>query len=395
MLKDRKNFDYRKSVENFAFILLITFLGMCARFFLFPVLSGDMQQFLLPWYDLISENGGIRAVGIDIGDYMPTYYYILALLTYLPLDPMYAIKLSSCIADIVLALMAMLLVYRLTYSSNRALMTYGVVFFMPSVILNSAGWGQCDAIFTLFILASVYCLVSDKDWGAVICFSIAFVFKIQAIFFAPVLLVMLLKKKIRFRTLAAFPLVYLLAITPALIAGGDFLRLITVYFRQSQQYSLLNMYIPNAWGLLFDVRSDELANAGVMFAGGVVLIVLFWIYRTNFKADNNIIITMSALFTLLVPFVLPHMHERYYYLATVLSLIFALCESKLVWTFLIMEFCSFQVVAHNLFEKEALDFNISVLMIALVLGVYFLCLYRQMNKHTISADGENNNSGVV
>lgn len=395
MDKAKTGFDYRKIIESFAFILLITFLGMCARFFLFPVKSGDMQQFLLPWYDLIKENGGIKAVGIDIGDYMPTYYYFMALFTYLPIEPMYAIKLFSSLADILLALTAMLVVYRLTSSRKRALISYGVIFLMPSVILNSAAWGQCDVIFTLFILACVYCLITDNDWGAVICFSIAFVFKIQAIFFAPVLLVMLLKKKIRFRTLAAFPIVYLITITPALIAGGDFLRLLTVYFRQSQQYSLLNMYIPNAWGLLFGVSSDELSNAGVMFAGGVVLVVLFWIYSTDFKADNKMIITMSAMFSLLVPFLLPHMHERYYYLATVLSLIFAACKPKLAWTFLVMEFCSFQVVSHNLFQKEAIDFNISVLMITLVLAVYFVCLYYQMNAKRKHCETENKTSGAV
>ena len=68
-----------------------------------------------------------------------------------------------------------------------------------------------------------------------------------------------------------------------------------------------------------------------MFAGGVVLIALFWIYRSKFELNDNIIITLSALFTLLVPFVLPHMHERYYYAATVVSVIFAVIQPRRIW----------------------------------------------------------------
>lgn len=375
-------FDQKK-IENLVFIAVITIIGLYARNYLFPIESGDYHQFLLPWYNQLSDNGGFAAVGMDIGDYMPTYYYILAFLTYLPFEPLVGIKIISCIADIILAIIIYKIVFHITKNKNRSIAAYGIVIFLPSILLNSAAWAQCDGIFTLFIAASILFILKGKDWGAVICFSIAFVFKIQAIFFAPVLLLLYLKNKLRWRTVLAFPSVYIISIIPALVTGGNFLDLITVYFRQSKQYSLLNMYIQNAWGLLFEVRSKELAAAGVMFAGGVVLIALFWIYRTRFEINDSIIITLSALFTLLVPFVLPHMHERYYYLATVISVIFAVIHPKRIWTLLIMEFCLFQAEAHNLFGKDAMDFNFSVLLVAFVLVTYFKTLYDQMHISSI------------
>lgn len=374
----------QKKVENLVFLAAITIIGLLARHYLFPIESGDYHQFLLPWYNQLYDNGGFAAVGMDIGDYMPTYYYILAFLTYLPFEPLTGIKIVSCIADIILAVIIYKIVFHVTKNENRSIAAYGIVIFLPSVLLNSAAWAQCDGIFTLFIAASILFILKGKDWGAMICFSIAFVFKIQAIFFAPVLLILYLKNKLRWRTVLAFPAVYVISIIPALVTGGNFLDLITVYFRQSKQYSLLNMYIQNAWGLLFEVRSKELAAAGVMFAGGVVLIALFWIYRTKFEINDSIIITLSALFTLLVPFVLPHMHERYYYLATVISVIFAVVQPRRIWTLLIMEFCLFQAEAHNLFGKDAMDFNFSVLLVAFVLVTYFKTLYDQMHIPSIN-----------
>lgn len=375
LLKRLEISENRKYIENLLFVLILTVIGFFARFSMFPKESGDYLTFLKIWYNQLADNGGFRAVGMEIGDYMPTYYYILAFLTYLPVEPLVGIKMVSCFADLVVAYLGYKIVHEITGSVNKGVAAYGLLFFMPSVILNSAAWAQCDSIFTLFMIASIYCLVRDNDWGAAICFSVSFVFKIQAIFFAPVLLVLMLKGKIRLRTVSALPIVYLISIVPALIAGGNFADLMTVYFRQPHQYGQLNMYIQNAWGLLFDVDSDELAYAGVYFAGGVVLIAVFLIYRCKFEVNDQIILAMSGLFTLLVPFVLPHMHERYYYPAAVITAIFAIVNIKKIWMFLIMEFCLFQAEAHNLFGKDAMDFNFSVLMVTLVLVWYFKTMY--------------------
>lgn len=375
LLNRLKISENRKYIENVLFVLILTLIGFCARFSMFPKESGDYLTFLKVWYNQLADNGGFRAVGMNIGDYMPTYYYILAFLTYLPVEPLVGIKMVSCIADLIMACLGYKIVHEMTGSVNRGVAAYGVLFFMPSVIIDSAAWAQCDSIFTLFIVASVYCLIRDNDWGAAICFSVSFVFKIQAIFFAPVLLVLLLKGKIRLRALSALPIVYLISIVPALIAGGDFADLMTVYFRQPYQYAQLNMYIQNAWGLLMDVDSYELARAGVYFAGGVVLIAVFLIYRCKFEINAPIILAMSGMFTLLVPFVLPHMHERYYYPVAVITAIFAVVNIKKFWMFLIMEFCLFQAEAHNLFGQNAMDFNFSVLMVTLVLVWYFKTMY--------------------
>jgi Gpi18-like mannosyltransferase len=67
------------------------------------------------------------------------------------------------------------------------------VLFTPTVILNSSFWGQADAIHTTFLLACLYFLVTRREIPAFIAFGVAVAFKLQAIFLAPLLLILLLK----------------------------------------------------------------------------------------------------------------------------------------------------------------------------------------------------------
>lgn len=194
MKVDMRNLN-REQLENAAFLFLITVFALLMRFLLFPFESGDYHQFLQGWYTALKENGGFAAVGMNIGDYMPTYLYLLALFTYLPVSGLTAIKLISSVADLVLAVYVMQTVNLKFENKTYGVMAYALVLFFPSVFLNSAVWGQCDAIFTAALVACVYYLMQNQEGKAVTAFSIAFAFKLQAVFLAPFLLLLLLKQR--------------------------------------------------------------------------------------------------------------------------------------------------------------------------------------------------------
>lgn len=364
-----------KRVENLIFVVILTAIAIMVRTALFPKLSGDFNSFLIKWYNQIKANGGFAAVGMDIGDYTPAYYYILAFLTYIPIKAVNGIKLVSCIADLVTAIFGYKIVKEATGNKNKGLMAYGVLLFMPSVIINSGAWAQCDAIFSMFIVMSIYFLLKDRDWACAICFSISFAFKIQAVFFAPVLLIMLLRKKMRFRTVLALPIVYIISIIPACIAGGNFFKLLTVYTRQSGQYKNLDMYLPNIWSPLVGNKDELLGKAGIYLAGGLVLIAIYFVYRANVELNKKNILAISGLFTLLVPYVLPHMHERYYFLPAVVALLFVMTNAKRVWMFLVMELASVTCEIHFLYGANGLDINLQMILVTLALVWYFKEIY--------------------
>lgn len=317
--------------QRLLYIGLSVMLAMLLRLYLFPVQSGDYLQFLQGWFASIKEHGGLAAIGMQIGDYMPPYFYILALLTYIPLSDLYLIKLASCAADVVLAFFVMRLVCLRWPTGNAGALAFAAVLFLPPVFLNSAAWAQCDAIFTAALVASLYYLAVNRPRRAVLAFSIAFVFKLQAVFFAPFLLLMVFKGRVKLRTLLLFPLTYLASILPAALMGRSFGDLLTVYVSQSKLYASLCMGIPNLYAFLDGVQSQEISRAGVLLAGGVVLTALYLLLQKRFSLSAPMLVSLAFFFCLLLPYLLPHMHERYYYLADLVGLVFAFYFPRRFW----------------------------------------------------------------
>ena len=343
-----------EGLEDSIFLVLCTALAMMMRVYLFPIESGDYLQFLHPWYETLKENGGLLAIGMDVGDYMPPYFYLLALLTYLPIRDIFAIKAFSSLADIVLAVFAANLVDFERKSRVKWTAAYCTVLFLPSVFLNSGVWGQCDAIYVSALLAFLYYAMRGSSGKAVLAYSISFVFKLQAVFFAPLLLLLLLKRRLRWRSLWIFPAVYLAACLPAALMGRSLWDLLTVYFSQAGQYSMLAMFLPNLYTWLGDSTAAEISRAGVMLAGGVVLCAVFFLYRRGFPLSPANLVSTGLFFALLTPFLLPHMHERYYYLADLMSVIFAFYyPQKWYFAFGICTSSAY-AVCHNLFGTDFL-----------------------------------------
>ena len=380
----RKAFVRFVTAESVLFLIAVTVVAFAVRIRFLPFQSGDYHQFLHGWFTGLKEGGGLLAVGKDVGDYMPPYFYLLALLTYLPGKDIYLIKLLSFAGDVVLACYAMRIVRR-KYPEFWGEIAYAAVLLLPSVVLNSAAWGQCDSIYTAALLACVYYVMEDRQYAAIVAFSIAFVFKLQAVFLAPFLLLMLLRRKIRWRSLLIFPAVYLAAILPAALMGRSFTDLLTVYFRQANQYALVSMYLPN---LSVWFPKDTPVFVGHMAALLAVLLTLAAVllfYRLDFDLTDGMAVSLALLSVLFVPYILPYMHERYYYPADILSVVFAFYFPEKFYVPLITVLSSTYVVCHNLFNAHFVHIKVlSVLMLFCLLWVgvstYYLARDEKVEK---------------
>jgi len=365
----------REQMENMFFIVLITVFAILVRILLFPFESGDYRQFLQGWYEALKNNGGFAAVGMNIGDYMPTYLYFLAIFTYLPVSDLAAIKIISSIADIILAVYVMKIVNLRYEDKTYGVLAYAGILFLPSVILNSAVWGQCDSIFTAALVACVYYLMQNKENRAVTTFAIAFIFKLQAVFLAPLLLLLLLKRKVKLSTFLIVPLVYFISILPAVMMGRSLTGLLTVYFSQAGQYKMIAMFLPNLYTWLPENTPGYISSAAVVLAGGLVLISLFYFYRKKFMITNEVLVSLALFFALFVPFILPHMHERYYFLADILSVIFAFYFPKKFYVPIVTVLSSTYAVCHNLFNTDFFSVQL--------LGVIMLLVLISVAKHLV------------
>ncbi len=213
-------------------LALIVLAALAARHLFVDEVSGDYRMFVGPWYDELAANGGFAAVGTDIANYNPPYLYLLAGATYLPLPKILAIKLISVVFDVMLAAFAALIVRRHFPGPLIWLSCFAAVLFAPTVVVNSAAWGQCDSVYAAFCLGSLYFLLRQKPWWACVFFGIALSFKLQAIFFLPVLIIVLIVNRRRVLALLAVPATFLMLLIPAALAGRDWASLLTIYPNQ-------------------------------------------------------------------------------------------------------------------------------------------------------------------
>ena len=195
-------------------ILWITLAACMVRVPFLWLKSGDYIDYLHPWFEQIKQNGGLNAIGMPVGNYMVSYIYLLALLTYLPLPDLFSIKLVSITGDVVLAWFCMKLAGKAAPGPGRTEQVYGMILFLPTVVLNSSAWGQCDSLYTAALLAFLYFLSENDSNRAAVSLSIAFCLKLQTVFLAPVVLIAVCQRMIRIRSLIFFPLIYGLTIFP-------------------------------------------------------------------------------------------------------------------------------------------------------------------------------------
>lgn len=373
--KEWKIRSFKFTTLDILIILFITLLGFYARYKLFYFQSEDYKQNLMLWFNQLSDTGGILGIKNLIGNYTPPYTYLLALLTYLPFSSLTSIKLLSVGCDFLLAIAVSCIVFTLTQSKTKSIFSYVFTFIAPTVILNSALWAQCDSIIMLFIALCVLFFLKDKPFAACIFFGIALSIKIQSIFIAPVFLLLLLHTRVKFKHLLLIPLVYLLSVVPTALAGGNYFdALSVVYYQVTSTATDLTFNCANIWAPLRGINNPNLGSFGTMFALALTLISAYLLVIKTKKLDNKTILLAFLFFSILIPFTLPYMHERYYYYAEILAIVYAMINPKKFYIPLMIMFVSFFSYLPFLFNIEPISLVVLSTLIAFVLYKVFMDL---------------------
>ena len=266
-------------------------------------------------------------------DYPPLYMYVLFIVGKLASIPSLAphftllIKMPPMLADIAISYFVYLL------AEKKLKKGFGFIFaaafvFSPAVLLNSALWGMVDSFFMLLVLAAILLLVCDKIDYSVIFFAASVLMKPQGIFFLPLLLFALIKKKDLKVILYTF--IYGLSTVVAIILPFSFGQspfwIFELYLNTASGYtaaslnaynlfslfganlkqdsSILLLFSYSSWGLIFDLLL-------VVFAGYIYLKL-----KDNFAPVFTALILNSGAFVLST-----RMHERYMYPVVILSLL--------------------------------------------------------------------------
>jgi Gpi18-like mannosyltransferase len=316
----------KANITDLALIAIGGILAILIRWLLLDFKSVDFYASLKPWYVTI-RSMGFSAFGTDFSTYNPPYLYELYVIARLfpDISNVLAVKLPSSIADFFCAYFVYRIV-RLKYTGRSlALLAAIAVLFAPSIILNSAFWGQADALFTAPLLAAIYFLMTRKNAFAFIAFGLSLAFKLQAIFMAPLLIALLLRKSISWKYFLIVPGILLLTLVPAWAAGRSVSDLVNIYPYQTSQFEYLTMNAASVYAWLPGTKQvfNLFYLPGVIMGAAAAFTLCVLIYKGPSQLTLPLMLEFALITTLVVPFFLPKMHERYFYPADVLSIAFA------------------------------------------------------------------------
>lgn len=319
-----------KKADEFSLLFLAaaTAALLYARVSMLGYPSGDYRNFLTPWIEEMKTLSVKEALVTKIGDYNMPYLYFLLFVSRRAATPIIWIKWLSCIFDFVAAYFVMKTVSLKTENKAAQYFAFVLTAALPTVLLNSAYWGQCDSIVTALAVMSLYFALKSRGVGSVICFTLAFSVKLQAIFILPALIICFFAKKIKLWQAALFPITFIVTLLPALFAGRSFVDCVRIYFDQTGQYPYLTLNAPSVWQLFGNFNFDYFSSVGVMLGGigAVALLYIGFIYKD--KLTESHILELFFISALLIPFLLPRMHERYFYTADILSVLVFFYDRK-------------------------------------------------------------------
>ncbi len=375
------------------FILALFFFSFMIRWKLMPIESADYWGFLEEWMAQIREGGGFRSLDHQISNYSSPYMYLMCLISYITDNDLYGLKFLSITFDYLASFAMFLIIFQLSGSVRKAITGMAFLLLSPTVILDSAYWCQCDIIYTTFILYGLYGFFKGDSQTCFIFVGISFAFKLQAVFILPFLLIMWLKKKtVQLGDFFIIPLLYVVSLLPAWMAGRDLKELLLIYFDQTGTYPWGTLEYPNIYALLGEAMPDMHHAAEVSGAGTFMTIILlgciaYYLYTEDVNLTEELLITLALFTVALIVYSLPHMHDRYGFLIDLLAVPYGILRVKRLPVT-----CGFMLISVLTFMPYLIAVHIvplqylSVALLGLILFVGY-DLYRQIREHSLTVPG--------
>ena len=329
---ERKMTDAVARAKDYLFPAILLLIGVAVRISGFSFRSGDMYYYLEPWFETIRQ-GGLSSLSARVGNYNLLYQTIIALMTKIPVKAIYQYKILSLIGDVYLSFSVARLccvirekpLFRPFFNT-----VFAVTFLLPTVVVNSAFWGQCDSLYAAFAVAALVYAYRNRGIPAFLLFGLALGFKLQAIFLLPFLLYLYFDRK-RFSFLH-----FLLSAAcfwgTGLVCfayGQNLLTPFLIYFDQTGQYKEMYMNFPSVWMLFGNNYAFHSVALGLTLAAlGVVLYLILSRRLTLEKPEGWLAAACWSVWTCVL--FLPAMHDRYAYLLDVLLIALAAVRPRYI-----------------------------------------------------------------
>jgi Gpi18-like mannosyltransferase len=284
----------------------------------------DYSRWLGPWYRHILDVGPASAFSEPFGNYTPPYLYLLSAATLLDriVPPLISIKILSTAGALWLAFA----VFLLQRSAGAPRPTEGAVaaLLLPTVFFNVPVLAQADCFWVAPSILAVAAALKQDERAMTIWAGVAVSIKVQAIFLAPFVLAVLVRRRSPPWYWIIPMFVYAAAMLPAWFAGWPASDLATVYIRQANWVPANGIpFISNAgnWWMIFKLFAFTTALhsfwIGYLLAAAAAIMFIFYFARR--QGSQNDLILSAAISSTMLPWLLPGMHERFFALAEILT----------------------------------------------------------------------------
>lgn len=333
--------DSRRLTDWFVFALAVVF-AVGVRFAMREYVTSDYVNYTSQWYAAVRQHG-FAAAGTAISNYTPPYLYLLwAVSKVFPtVSPVIAIKIPSILSDFLCAFFVFRLV-ALRYPGSRVPLFAAIAALLaPTVVSNSALWGQADSIYAAMLLACVYALMTGHGAWAMVAFGLGLSIKFQTMFMAPALCALWFRRVIPLWAPLLVPAIYAVAMVPAWLAGRPAGELASVYLTQSVTYHQLTKNAPSLYAWLPQSLYAVLVPAGLALMTGIGCWFVWRVWRSRAPMAPTLILQLCLLSLIMTPFFLPKMHDRFFYAADVLAIVYAFHFPRRYFVAVAVSFASF------------------------------------------------------
>ena len=320
----------------------VVLLGLFLRYSLLPMPSDDLVYMNASWFEAIKQSGmaGILDPALEY-TYSPLHLYVwlIAAKLFGSFDTLVVLKLVSLAfeAGLVAALCALMrtLMPQKEHSFHRFL-GFAALWLSPVLLWNAAGWGQTDAMFSLFAVLAVWMLLKDRPVWGLVWLGVSLAFKLQAIFLLPLFMMAYFcgKKPFSVFWFLLVPGILVISGVPMALVGESPLFAVNIYLGQTDLYSKITYNYPNLYAIMGDALNVDQMTLGMHSRVGMALCiaalgsVAAYMMLKRCKLDAPTLTLLGAWCVFCCVFFLPRMHERYAIVGEVLLLCWAVWLRK-------------------------------------------------------------------
>lgn len=315
------------------FVIAASVLGMVIRCLGLNCESSDLGVLTRWYYELIEAGPSLKSLYYFRGDYPLTYIFIIWLLTKVPIKFAYTIKFASIILDYLMAFLFGKVAENVYPNEQKSFcLGYGIVMFLPTVIMNSAFWGQSDCFYGAFVMGVLLCLLKGKYPQMMLFLGIAFSYKLQTVFILPfVLMYYWIERKFSARLFLIVPAVMIGMHIPAIMAGYSPMIAFSQFMGQSEAYPFLYYFYPNFWFFFQAQPYFRFGMSATFLTIAALLVFVVLLVKKGVRITNERVLPIALWIMFTCVMFLPAMHERYTYMPEILACLYGIKHPKKIW----------------------------------------------------------------